>query len=204
MDMTDPLEPKPVLFKDLTQDYSTDLYGENFVYEVIINDLSDPEAPVPISLFRLKKDSFEAEIIDKAVMRLLEDKFEVEVIGKAVMRLEGDKFEVELDDETKRLIVTKDLIELGAASAQDKAVLDSKLQTELDAISEAIADLVTDFNDHTHPIPTFVAPLIPISDAPTVPNDDPTNADIILTTLSTSLVSYDKGDTNSGLVTIES
>lgn len=185
MDMSDPLNPVPVLIKEMTKDGNVDLYGENYVYEIIINDLSDPENPVPISLFRLKKDSFEAEIVDKAVMRLLED-----------------KWEVELDDLSKRIIVTTDLIELGAEGAGDKAVLDSLLQDELSRIKDDIQTLADEFGDHVHPLADFIAPLIPISTAPTVPGTTPGPPSMKPTVPPTG--ASDPGTTNSELVTIDS
>lgn len=188
MDMSDPLNPTPVLIKEMTETGNVDLYGENYVYEIIINDLSDPENPIPISLFRLKKDSFEAEIVNKAVMRLLED-----------------KWELELDDLTKRIIATSTLIELGAAGASDKAVLDSLLQGELDKISSAVAGLRDDLNNHKHPAPIYISPLIPLDpNTETVANPDLTKDDIALSIPSISIVNYNKGATNSNLVTIDS
>jgi hypothetical protein len=188
MDMSDPLNPVPVLIKEMTKDGNVDLYGENYVYEITINDLSDPENPVPISLFRLKKDSFEAEIVDKAVMRLLEG-----------------KWEVELDDLTKRIIVTPSLIELGAEGASDKAVLHSLVQAELDSISDAIAGLKDDINNHTHPLPEYIIPLIPINTGPVNPASDPSDDGLVCTTPPLqSLTEYSPGDTASSLVTIDS
>jgi hypothetical protein len=170
MDMSDPKNPVPVLIKEMTKDGNVDVYGENYVYEIIIADLSNPENPDP----------------------------------KTTLRLTKDFLELELQDATKRFIVKPDLIELGAENAGDKAVLDSLLQDELDKIAAAIDELKTDFNDHTHPIPKFLAPLIPLSDAPCTPNDDASDDKIVITSTATSSAEYSKGDTNSTLVTIDS
>lgn len=160
---------------------------QDAVWTLQLLDMSDPLNPVQVVTREIDKESFLQTIVDKAVARLKED-----------------RFEIELDDLTKRLIVTTSLIELGAEGASDKATLDSLLQAELGKISTAIADLVQDFNEHTHPLPKFIAPLIPLSDAPCVPNDDPTNDGIVITTTKISLVNYSKADTASALVTIDS
>ncbi len=97
------------------------------------------------------------------------------------------------------------LIELGAEGAGDIAVLDSLLQDELSAIAETIAEVVDDLNLHKHPVPKFVVPLIPISEAPTIPPADafstPPGYQVTLDT--ESMAEYDPGDTASGLVTID-
>jgi hypothetical protein len=171
MDMTDPLEPKPVLIKEMTKDGNEDIYGENFVYEIIIADLSDPENPV----------------------------------NKAVLRLTKESFEIELQDGTKKFIVTPSLIELGAEGASDKAVLDSLLQGELGAISSAVSSLKDDINNHTHPLPEYIIPLIPVNTGPVTPASDTSDAGLVTTTPPPqSLTQYNPGSTNSDLVTIDS
>lgn len=64
LDMSDPLNPVPVLKKELTKDGNVDHYGEDFVWEVNISDFADPENPVPLATIRLAKDKFEIVITD--------------------------------------------------------------------------------------------------------------------------------------------
>lgn len=168
MDMSDPLNPVPVLIKEMTKDGNLDIYGEDYVYEIVIADLSDPENPDP----------------------------------KATLRLTKDAFEIELTDATKHFIVTPDLIELGAEGAADKAVLDSLLQDELSRIKDDIQTLADEFGDHVHPLPDFVAPLIPLTTAPTIPGATPAPPSMKPTVPPTG--ASDPGATNSELVTIDS
>jgi hypothetical protein len=171
MDMSDQLNPKPVLLKEMTKDGNVDIYGENYVYEIVIADLSNPASPVP----------------------------------KTTLRLTKDFLELELQDATKRFIVKPDLIELGAEGAGDKAVLDSLLQDELSAISDAVAGLKDDINNHTHPLPEYIIPLIPVNTGPVTPASDPSDDGLICTTPPLqSQTEYDPGDTASSLVTIDS
>lgn len=78
-------------------------------------------------------------------------------------------------------------IELGSEGAADKIVLDSKLQDELGSIADTIKELKSDFNSHKH-MPGTGNMGIPI------PGES---------VLSESSASYDKGETNSEIVTTD-
>jgi hypothetical protein len=71
------------------------------------------------------------------------------------------------------LFVSKDKIELGKEGAGDSVVLDSKLQSELTRIKNDLQTLIDEFANHTHPLPKYLVPLIPVTDAPTFTGGPP-------------------------------
>lgn len=89
------------------------------------------------------------------------------------------------------VFITENIIELGAEGAADKAVLDSKLQTELARLKAELDAFKAIFDAHTHPDPNIL-PLIPLG--PGVP---------VLAPTSPFPLPAVPGATNSALVTID-
>lgn len=105
-------------------------------------------------------------------------------------------------DEGLRVHFKAEAVHVGAKDASDKAVLDSKVQAELDSIKSTIDSLRDEFNNHTHPFPQFIAPLIPVAAMPTLPGGPPappTEKPVVPAT-----ASYSPGDTASEILFIDS
>jgi hypothetical protein len=169
------------------QDPPTDGKGSQFcelpnaaTRAITFYDMSDPANPEP--KFMLTMDGPDAAF-----------KWELEFVDDGTLiTYFPDKTIIDIKG-SNQLIIKEDKIEMGADGAGDKAVLDSKLQTELSRIKDDLTSLKTTFDAHMH-ADTFIAPLIPIGASPCVP------------TPPTSPWSgpSSPGATNSELVTIDS
>jgi hypothetical protein len=89
--------------------------------------------------------------------------------NKAIGAIDEDDMQIGHDGGVAIIHIKENGIHVGAKDARDKVPLDSRLQDELNRIKDEIQALTDTFNDHTHPLPQFIAPLIPSSMAPCIP-----------------------------------
>jgi len=95
------------------------------------------------------------------------------------------------------------MIGLGAeAEASDKAVLESLVQDEFARIKDDLTTMKMDFDNHTHPLPDQILPLIPAGPGPTLPGVVPAPPSMKPTVPMTAPTN--PNPTNSELVTIDS
>ena len=92
-------------------------------------------------------------------------------------------------------------VHLGAENADDDAVLDSKLQTELGGISSVVGDIKGTHNSHYHTLLQYIVPMMPLAAAPCLPGalPDSTGKPFVPST-----DSYSPGDTHSDTVKVQS
>jgi hypothetical protein len=165
-----------------SQSYRLPLDAE---YRVAFLDMGDPASPEEKVYLQVNKD--------QVVLKFVDD--------DTTITQKPDELRIVVQGGTA-VIVKDGLIELGSEGAGDKAVLDSLLQTELGRIHDDIATLATEFEKHVHPLPNFVAPLIPLSTSPTIPGATPAPPSMKPTAPPTG--ASGPGATHSQLVTIDS
>lgn len=163
-----------------------------------------------------QKDPPDNRVIATPGFRIEMDESDGEKKLKLTSKSSGDFIEIDAEEDTitvqastsiiatvgdVSVFVSTDKIELGKEGSGDKVVLDSKLQEELSRIKDDIQTLADEFGNHTHPLPQFIAPLIPVSTAPVIPGGPPAppSEKPIMPPTGAS----DPGDTASELVTID-